>query len=372
MLKKKVNGFTAAVLWLLSLLLLGFGAKTEAYVIKGYSATVESFSVLKQGVEFIPLLFVCEAFDVSWRWDRDQRIVTLYKQGKVLRFILNEEFIDENGKIISIEGEPYIHNGTFMVPADVLKLSWWKTVKVEPQKLFPAAPKTPMVIDTIIIDPGHGGKDCGAIAKIKEKDLVLSYSFMLKDELEKRGFKVKLTRTGDFFIPLADRAKMANETNADLFISMHANAHKDKQSNGYEVFYISENISNKVRIAEMLDNGYTRRNSNESFICRFQKDYGRCNAYLNYQSQESRLLAGMVNDEMKKTGIIRSRGAKGAKYFVLKWVEKPSVLIELGFMTNANELGVLNSQKHKKKIVCSIADSIVAYQHDFEKRNKKK
>jgi len=113
-------------------------------------------------------------------------------------------------------------------------------------------------IKTIVIDPGHGGKDPGAVGKAlkaQEKDINLAVSLILKSMLEKElGVKVLLTRSDDRFVSLQNRTKFANENKADLFISMHTNASRDRNSRGIEIFYLSTAKTTEARAVEALEN----------------------------------------------------------------------------------------------------------------------
>lgn len=172
----------------------------------------------------------------------------------------------------------------------------------------------------IVLDAGHGGKDPGAISSdfnIDEKTLNLQVLFKLKNILEQRGYQVYTTRESDFFIELNDIAEIANDYNPDIFVSIHHNAYKEKPSvNGIETYYYSDDSKN---------------------------------------------LASTIQKHMITASGATDRGAKAMGYVVIKKTYMPAVLLELGFMTNYEEIQKNMTEDYQYMLSYSIADGIDEY-----------
>lgn len=220
----------------------------------------------------------------------------------------------------------------------------------------------------IVIDAGHGGKDPGRPNKsgIKEKDIVLKIALDLGKKLENSGNEVIYTRDKDIFLTLRQRAKIANDVDADLFISIHCNAFHDSSVHGSETFvyglHVSDanfNVAKKENEIIFLDDHYQddqetySPTSTESLIgtTLMQEEY----------LDQSILLASFVQNNFAKNLKIRNRGVKQSGFWVLHNTYMPSILIEAGFMTNPKEGAYLNSKKGQVDISNSIYDAIERY-----------
>ncbi|TDT70505.1 N-acetylmuramoyl-L-alanine amidase [Hypnocyclicus thermotrophus] len=209
----------------------------------------------------------------------------------------------------------------------------------------------------IVIDPGHGGRDPGAInGKYKEKDLVLSVSKYLKDIL-KNDFKIIMTRSTDKFISLNERSAIANRHNANLLISIHANASPSKTARGFEVFYYSKNQSEYAKQLAQFENSVE-----EKFGGNITATDLIVNDILYRQNQErSAFLANQLIDYYPKQLNMIKRGSHGANLAVLRGTNAPSILIELGFITNNSEASKMFRRENQKKMAQSIAKIVKEY-----------
>lgn len=238
-------------------------------------------------------------------------------------------------------------------------------------------------ISTIIIDPGHGGKDPGTIGvdKIFEKNIVLAFSLELKKELEEilPDVKIVLTRTGDTYPTLAERFKIANETakiNTDksknaLFVSVHANASFSPRAKGFEAYFVSANESSEyARAVSMLENEALVK-FDKIDASKYEKDASQLthNYMLIEQYQkESKLLAESITEEvLKVAGVVkRPKPVQNALFYVLKGSIMPSVLIETGFITNPDDAKFLSTKETRIKMVKAAAKGIKNYIKLFE------
>jgi N-acetylmuramoyl-L-alanine amidase len=220
----------------------------------------------------------------------------------------------------------------------------------------------------IVIDAGHGGKDPGRPNKsgIKEKDIVLNIALDLGKKLKNSGNEVIYTRDKDVFLTLRQRAKIANDVDADLFISIHCNAFHDHRVYGSETFvyglHVNKanfNVALKENEVIFLEEDFEKNykgfdpNSPESLIgiTLMQEEY----------LDQSILLASLVQDNFTKDLKRKNRGVKQSGFWVLHNTYMPSILIEAGFMTNAREGAYLNSKKGQTDISNSIFKAIESY-----------
>ncbi len=212
----------------------------------------------------------------------------------------------------------------------------------------------------IVIDPGHGGKDPGAIGPsgIREKDIVLAIAKYLKDELESRGYQVVLTRENDRFIPLSERSKTANKLHADLFISIHCNASKNRKSHGTQGFYLSPAKTSDARATAALENKVLLIEDNPIIDNLDELQFIMADMVQSAYQRESSILAYIIEQNISKKTGLEARGPEGAGFYVLYGTYMPSVLVETAFISNPKEEKFLSKPKNQKKIAQAIADGV--------------
>ena len=203
---------------------------------------------------------------------------------------------------------------------------------------------------TIVIDAGHGGKDPGALGEgeRQEKVVVLSIAKKLRDALTAKGYKVLLTREGNTFIPLKGRTQFATQNRADLFISIHANANRNREANGIETYYLdvasTDKASEGIAARENADSGYSIQELNTLLEGLVQES----------KSADSQRLATAVQKELIRATGARDRGVKHARFVVLIGTSVPAILIETGFISNPTEGKNLMSAAYQQKIAGAI------------------
>ncbi len=210
----------------------------------------------------------------------------------------------------------------------------------------------------IVIDPGHGGKDPGAIGKwgIKEKDITLSVSKKIADILRKEyGFKVILTRDDDRFVSLKERAEIAKRYNAKLFVSIHCNYSESENVFGPETYFLSAARTDEERAVETLENSVIKYEVEQDDILKSIVSDILQNAYL----RESQKLAFFIHKKISKNN--SDRGIKQAGFYVLRGVYAPSVLVELGFISNPDEAKRLKDEIYQSELAKYIAEGIKTY-----------
>lgn len=228
----------------------------------------------------------------------------------------------------------------------------------------------------VVLDPGHGGRDCGAIGikkKIYEKDLNLKVALRVAELLKPdENTEVIFTRKKDFFIPLDERPKIANRAQADLFISIHANASESTAVNGFETYTLGESRNDvsvrENKVAELEENYRNKYNfkddTDENFIF--------SNMMLDAGSggEMSIRLAQLVQSQFKENTDRVDREVRQANFWVLKHILMPGVLIEMGYLSNTIEEDYLSKEENLEKVALSIYQAIVMYKDEFIKKSK--
>ena len=215
----------------------------------------------------------------------------------------------------------------------------------------------------IVIDPGHGGKDCGAIGydkAVMEKNVTLEVSKRLAKEIRKRiGCEAILTRDRDVFLSLEERTAIANTTNGDIFVSIHANAHRNRKVHGVETYLLNLATDSEAIMVAARENATSTKNISdlETILNELMK-----NAKVN----ESSRLAGKVQQAIVKTlkgkhKKIKDNGVKQAPFYVLLGAEMPSILVEIAFISNPEECRRLNTAAYQEDVVEGIVTGIEEY-----------
>ncbi|AGF47104.1 N-acetylmuramoyl-L-alanine amidase [Candidatus Kinetoplastibacterium desouzaii TCC079E] len=219
---------------------------------------------------------------------------------------------------------------------------------------------------TIVIDPGHGGEDSGAVGKngLMEKNVTLSIANKLKKILDNQKiFSTYLTRDGDYFVPLDLRIQKARILNADLLISIHADAWIDIKANGASVFALSNNGASSTQ-AKWLANRANQSDLLGGIDLKHQnKNIAKVLLELSTTTQikSSIRIGSIVLKELKQISKLHKDNVGQAEFAILKAPDIPSILIETAFISNPKEEILLKEEKHQKKIAIAIAKSIHTY-----------
>ncbi|MBW2116999.1 MAG: N-acetylmuramoyl-L-alanine amidase [Deltaproteobacteria bacterium] len=232
----------------------------------------------------------------------------------------------------------------------------------EPEKTASLAKQLGLNVRRIVIDPGHGGKDpgCNIRGGVKEKNIVLSIARLLAKKIrEKIGCEVVLTRTKDTFISLERRTAIANMKKADLFVSLHVNAHKNRKIWGLETYFLNMATDERAVMVAARENATSEKNISD--LQTILNDL-----MLNTKIHESSRLAhevqkGMVFRIKKRYKKAKSLGVKQAPFYVLIGAQMPAILVETGFLTNPTEKKRLMSKKYQDNVAEGICTGISSY-----------
>lgn len=216
----------------------------------------------------------------------------------------------------------------------------------------------------IVVDPGHGGKDPGAVRKgYREKNWNLAVAKELAALLKKGGFEVRMTRDNDKFIALSERSKIANNFKADLFVSVHTNASKNSRANGFQVYFRSEKATDKeaAEVAALENEALQYEEVHYNFVDALLQSLAK-NEYIN----ESSKLAGYVRNAVYKQpgigiAVNRNSSVRQANFYVLKGVNSPAILIEMGYISSTKDRGRLSQKTVQKRMAQGIYNGIYNY-----------
>ena len=219
-----------------------------------------------------------------------------------------------------------------------------------------------------MIDPGHGGKDPGAIGRrgTREKDVVLRLSRLVQKRLRAEGLKAYLTRDSDVYLSLEERTARANQLDADLFVSIHANASRNRKSRGFETYLLDTRYDQQTARVAARENGTTVEQLND-----VQKILASLR--LGYNERYAARLAEEVQGALyrtvkKKHRSARNLGVKRGPFLVLFLADMPAVLVEAGFLSNSAEEKWLRDKNQLQVLAEGIAAGILAYRDDHERR----
>lgn len=229
----------------------------------------------------------------------------------------------------------------------------------------------------VIIDAGHGGKDPGAHGKYtKEKDVVLAVALKLGNYIEKYlpDVEVIYTRKSDVFVPLKERAEIANKEDANLFISIHANYISNPKIEGTETFALGLHrtqdnleVAKKENSVIVLEDDYST--TYEDFDPNLAESYIIFELYQNIYLDQSLEIAKQVQDQFKQRVGRKDRGVKQAGFLVLREIAMPGILVELGFLSNPNEEKYLSSNEGQSLLASGIFRAFRDYKVAFEAKN---
>lgn len=328
------------------------------------TAALNAQDSIPQSSGRIPLLDAVKNEGIVFFWDSLSQTGVLERSGHQLSFRAGEQLVLLNSELIMLTDAPSVQDGTVTVTKKFLELA--------DDYLKPSNDGEGFKIGAILIDPGHGGKDPGAVGtfkvngkqvKVQEKDVVLSVGKNLYSRLRQSypDKQIIMTRSTDVFLTLGERTDIANnvklgEREAVLYVSIHANASLDKKASGYEVWYLSPGYRRTVIDSSAADDDKSLFPILNSMM---EEEY----------TTESILMSKFIMDGLQAQigDQTKARGIKAEEWFVVRNANMPSVLIEVGFVTNEKEALNLNSDTYLQKTALGIYNGIQAFVTHFER-----
>lgn len=338
--------------------------------------TTERGPAAVAAVLLTPLLGLAAAVDGS--------AVQVTLGGRAFEFELGAPFVHSEGMTYPLVGAPYVARDTLFLPlhwltAHVPRLLAgryrWDPTLARLDEAPPPNPRTGLrLAHTIVIDPGHGGIDPGNPGLhfprgLAEKDITLGIGKLVGAELTRRGLTVVLTRATDTLVDLADRPLFCR-ADCDIFVSIHVNSmpagRRQTQVNGVETYFLSDAKTEDQRRVAQMENDALRFETAATldgplgFILR--------DLQLNEYLRESARLAEQVQGRVAVVHPGEDRGVQQGPFLVLAAARRPAILVEAGFATNRDDGAFLASPQGQRKIATAIAEGIVAYLLEFERK----
>lgn len=297
-----------------------------------------------------------------------KKAFTLQPQsGKPWRFVVDVKLASAQEFKNNITGKKVVTNDTKFSPQENKDNDSWFSFNTQSSNTTCKAAKRKHII---VLDPGHGGKDPGAIGaygKTYEKNITLAMGKELREILRKKGYTVYLTRDTDIFIPLRQRIKIAQKYKADLFMSLHADSAQNRSASGLSVYTLSDKASdaeaaalaereNKADIIGGVDLGGNTKEVNDILISLSQTDS---------RNKSSKYATYLVKEMAKNVKLVKNTH-RFAGFAVLKAPDIPSALLEMGYLSNRTEEANLKTSGYRRKLANSAADAIDKYFNDPE------
>src|SRR5215813_3707629 len=211
-------------------------------------------------------------------------------------------------------------------------------------------PTTQKPFALVVLDPGHGGQDSGAMCGgVMEKDLTLDVARRVDRLLDSHGVATLMTRLGDAYVSLADRAAVGNRVRDSIFVSIHFNEDNKPVATGVETYYAAHQITSDSVLASWLP-----------FLSRPPQ--------FNSPRPESQRLAGFIQEALVARTGSADRGAQAKQFFVIANVTSPAVLVEGGFLTNKDDVSKLATEDYRDQLAAAVADGILRYRDAVSQR----
>lgn len=322
------------------------------------------------GANYVPLVKLCDIYGLKWNWDQFTKTAIIEKGGKTIVLRAGSDRILVNKEERKLDKPVLLSNSAVFVPVSFARnnlgdMAGKGFVEKAPYQETPGRFK----IKTVVVDSGHGGRDPGAIGRklrFKEKNLTLDIAKRLKELLEKSGLKVIMTRNDDTFIPLSKRVQIVNRSGAELFVSVHINASRTRALKGFECYFLSNTANDNARALEALENASLKLD--EANISRHFRalDATLWDMVLTEYRAESADLANRICDAVGESLAMKNRGVRSARFYVLKGALMPSVLIEMGYISNRYEEIKLKESAFLDKMTGAIAKGILDYKREYE------
>lgn len=355
--------------------------------LKPKGLTVSHFKELGDAGDYISAKQFCFSLSCKlvYQWSISRAVIShrTEKRNAILNRFLHHVLINGNvyklsAPILADSKEGYlIPMNLAMVLARELNLGKiWFEGKATPQPIKKAEVPAGPHLKSIVIDPGHGGIDMGTSSSgIFEKDVALIYAIRLKEMVEHAmpHLNVTLTRSEDEFVSLADRARLANSKNAQIFISLHLNHAGNAKIEGEETYILSPDATdNDARKLALMENETWLKSaqlsgakaSSNNMVNKILVDMEQTKFI-----QSSAYLAALINQELKPLDRhrgLKTRGVKQAMFYVLSQVAMPSVLLEMGFLSNSGDRGRLMDVKFRDEFANSIVTALKRYEQNAE------
>lgn len=373
---------------IISLILLCVCLPAFAYRIKGFEKDIDTPNVKIEGKSYVLLVDICDANGINWDWDSISRRITLEKNGLETVLLLGSRYYYTQDVIKKLSAPVILKKGSVYVPLKFARgkvrdlFALGKKYKIAHTKSKTAKEKQDIQpkksarkkyeIKKVVIDPGHGGKDPGAVSRsgLYEKTVVLDVAKKIKKLLEQEGIDVTMTRDSDIFIPLGKRARIANENDADLFVSIHANANNNRWIKGFEIYCLTDKATDdNARALAASENSALEYEEGSFANSSKMTEAIVWDLKFSENREESIELAESIYEDVSEKMNLKKKNVRSARFYVLKGTEMPSVLVELSYLSNKTDENNLKKSSYKQKLAEGIVSGILNYKGKYEGSN---
>ena len=316
---------------------------------------------------------------VEHQWNPDTQRLVVQTDRSIVTLTAMTPLVIVNGQVEQLGQAPRFVDGRLALPQEFydrvagpalgITVEW--ITGTEPDRPARASLAHPFVVRRIAVDPGHGGKDYGAMSPggILEKDITLAVALRLARLLEEEaGIDVVLTRSDDRFVALSKRTQIANDAQADLFVSIHANAYRGRESTGVETYYLnfdpSDEKAREMALAENEAIGFEEVGGLSGGAGEDAFDDLKVILWDLVKTEhlaESARLAELVQRKMTEATGSRNRGVRQAPLFVLMGADMPAILSEIGFLSNPEEARRLASPPVQDRLAHALYEALLRY-----------
>jgi len=361
---RKVKGLRRSIVIFLSVLLFA-GCATVPSVTERFP--YETLNLHENA--YFALVNMCDKEGVGWDYDPLSQQIILKKDAKEVKLLIGSDVVVSNNIVTHLPGPVEIKDSVVYAPVDVRKY-----LIEMPVCKFPAKQPGALYlrsVESVVLDAGHGGKDPGAIGKqgLKEKGVVLDMAERIKQELERCGMKVYLTRSQDQFVALQERPSFSNQKKADLFVSIHANANRSRWIEGFEVYYLTEAVDDDARALAAAENAPQELSGSSFSNSMLSLKAIVWDMIYTENRKESVELARYIGGAVSKKMGLKLLGVKGAPFAVLKGTKMPAVLVEIGYISNKEGERKLRDGEYRGRMAEAIAAGIMDFKNYSEGRN---
>ncbi len=328
----------------------------------------EPWLVDVSGKPFIDIRSFSETKGLRYQWDAVAHNASVHRPDGVLRFHVGSRYFLDGDSVRELDESCRFYSGRVVISASAksfLESSFpSRQPYVVPAESVPGTHR----IRKVVVDAGHGGRDTGAVNShgVREKDIVLDIAQKVRDGLRAHGIDVVMTRQSDIFIPLRERARIANKKGADFFVSIHANAAESRSLSGFEVYHLSEAIDDQALAVERAENLPIGFRSETAMAADRDLQVIFWDLAEAENRKESVKMSGRITEAVGRSVEVSAKRELTANFYVLKWTECPAVLIETGYLTNDEDESRLRSPEYQEALAGAIVRGLVAYKKDFE------
>jgi N-acetylmuramoyl-L-alanine amidase len=311
------------------------------------------------GAPLVELRAYGRAQDHVYSWDPVAKNAVLEGPSGSFRFHVGSDYYLKNGRLEKMTEPASFREDSVVVPASAVSA-------------IPAeVPAVSHRLRRVVIDAGHGGKDPGATSPrgLEEKRVTLEVATEVKRLLERAGVEVVMTRSADVFIPLSQRAHIANKNNADLFVSIHANASTSPSLSGFELYTLSEATDDGALAVERAENAVIQFEPSARAAMSEKLETILWDLKETANRKQSIRAGSHIADHVVSAVETQARRQKSANFYVLKWTECPAVLVELAYLTNRADERKLRDPGYRSQIAEGVARGILSYRDEFEHTN---